>query len=260
MHLDLRRRGRHLPAVSRSLVLPPFVPPAAPRLVAAPPVGPSWLHEPKLDGWRCELAKAGPRVALYTRSGYDLSPRAKHFAARAAAIPVHRCLLDGELVAVAGDGMPDFLALPAALRGLGAELLYFAFDILVLEGRDLTRLPTELRKQYLTEVVANPISPGSQLWRPSPTALPFSPCASEWVLKASSRNAKTCRTGRGHGVDGPRSGATAGALRTVSAGSCSRRPELRTLLPATDLRLGTCSEPRGIELASFGSLDDRRGY
>ena len=132
------------------LNLPAFVVPAAPRLVAAPPVGPQWLHEPKLDGWRCELAKAGATIALYSRNGIDLSPRARDFAARiAAAIPELRVLLDGELVALGPDGRADFHALPHALSSGSALMRYFAFDILARGGHDLRRLPLEERRAQL---------------------------------------------------------------------------------------------------------------
>ncbi len=139
--------------MSPTLTLPRFVVPAAPRLAASPPAGPEWLHEPKLDGWRVELAKAGVQVALYTRQGHDLSGRAMRLVVLAASLPVRRVLLDGELVAVGADGRPDFLALPTALSRVG-ELRFYAFDILHLEGKDLRALPLEERRRHLAEVIA----------------------------------------------------------------------------------------------------------
>ena len=118
--------------MSRTLSIPAFVVPATPRLVAAPPAGPAWMHEPKLDGWRCELAKSGSAIALYTRRGYDLASRARAFTQCAAAeIPEPRLLLDGELVAVGDDSRADFHAIATALRQQSpAHLFYFAFDVL----------------------------------------------------------------------------------------------------------------------------------
>ena len=126
-----------------------------PRLVASPPAGPDWLHEPKLDGWRCELAKTGAQIALYSRHGHNIADRAKRLVERAAALLVRRVLLDGELVAVDADGRPDFLALPSALSRVVGALRYFAFDILYLEGKDLRELPLEERQRRLAEVIAD---------------------------------------------------------------------------------------------------------
>jgi bifunctional non-homologous end joining protein LigD len=124
-------------------------------LVASPPAGPDWVHEPKLDGWRCELARAGAQVALYTRNGHDLSGRAMRLTVLAASLPIRRVLLDGELIAVGADGRPDFLAIHGALSRVVGELRYFAFDILYLEGKDLRALPLEERQRHLAEVIAD---------------------------------------------------------------------------------------------------------
>ena len=126
------------PSVPRTLTLPKFVIPAAPRLVTVPPTGALWTHEPKLDGWRCQLAKAGPTIALYTRHGHDLASRARAFVQRAAAeIPEPRVLLDGELVALGDDGRAEFHALRRELRRSPERLFYFAFDILFRDALDL---------------------------------------------------------------------------------------------------------------------------
>ena len=150
-----RAGAASLSGVTRTLMLPRFVEPAAARLVASPPAGPDWLHEPKLDGWRCELAKTGAQIALYTRHGHNIADRAKRLVELAAALPVRRVLLDGELVAVDAHGRPDFLALPSALSRVVGALRYFAFDILYLEGKDLRELPLEERQRRLAEVIAD---------------------------------------------------------------------------------------------------------
>jgi bifunctional non-homologous end joining protein LigD len=150
-----RRLASHAAFEFRYSTIAAFVVPAAPRLVVSPPSGPEWLHEPKLDGWRIELAKAGANVAFYSRHGHDLSDRAKRLAISAAALPFDRVLLDGELVALGADGRPDFLALAGAL-GRGVDVLrYFAFDLLHLDGRNLRELPLKERQRRLAEVIAD---------------------------------------------------------------------------------------------------------
>ena len=67
---ELREGSAHLVAnVRRALSSSGLVVPAAPRSVASPPAGPDWLHEPKLDGWRCALAKGD--ALLGVRAGSD---------------------------------------------------------------------------------------------------------------------------------------------------------------------------------------------
>ena len=143
------KRGRRA-----ALTLPAFVTPATPRLVASPLIGPAWSHEPKMDGWRVELAKAGDQVALYSRTGFDLAPQARAFAARAAAdIPEPRLLLDGELVAIGADNRIDFRGLAHALSTGSSPIFFFAFDILERGPRDLRRLPLKERRQQLYAVL-----------------------------------------------------------------------------------------------------------
>ena len=148
------------PSVPRTLSLPKFVIPAAPRLVTVPPIGALWSHEPKLDGWRCQLAKAGPAIALYTRHGHDLASRARAFVQRAAAeIREPRVLLDGEMVALGDDGRTDFNAVRYQLRRSPERLFYFAFDILFCGALDLRSLALERRREYLQSVLGEAGAP-----------------------------------------------------------------------------------------------------
>jgi ATP-dependent DNA ligase len=48
-----------------------FIPLSVPTSAKAPPIGPAWTHQPKLDGYRCQVIKEGRRVALYSRNGND---------------------------------------------------------------------------------------------------------------------------------------------------------------------------------------------
>ncbi len=153
--------------------------PAAPRLVTVPPSGALWTHEPKLDGWRVQLAKAGPAIALYTRHGHDLASRARAFVQRAAAeITEARLLLDGELVAIGDDGRPDFNAVRHELRRSPERLFYFAFDILFRGTHDLRSLSLEKRRKHLHAVLSEAGAPWLASvavvpddWRPLPASL-----------------------------------------------------------------------------------------
>jgi hypothetical protein len=122
-------------------------------LVTVPPTGALWTHEPKLDGWRVQLAKAGPAIALYTRHGHDLASRARAFVQRAAAeIPEPRVLLDGELVALGDDGRADFHAVRRApLSGFWVALAGSLRATMAdgMSGQTGTRRATLLKKLHV---------------------------------------------------------------------------------------------------------------
>lgn len=126
-----------------------------PVLVSEPPIGAGWLHEIKQDGWRMiadlDRARAMP-VALWSRNGIDWATRFARIAAAVAALPVQRCVLDGEAVLLRPDGRSDFLGLRGRMEA--AELV--AFDLLVLETRDLRGEPLEARQAALAELLAVP--------------------------------------------------------------------------------------------------------
>lgn len=57
-----------------------------------------WLHQPKLDGWRCQAVKVGKTVTLYSRHGHDITKRFPTVAAAVAKLGARSLTLDGERV------------------------------------------------------------------------------------------------------------------------------------------------------------------
>jgi bifunctional non-homologous end joining protein LigD len=127
--------------VSRSK-LPAYRPQLA-LLVKVAPEGDEWLHEPKLDGYRIGIAVEDARVTLMSRRGNEWTESFPAVVAGAKKLPVKSALFDGELAAVLPDGRTSMHALG------GAPIAYFAFDIIHLDGEDLTALPLLERKQHL---------------------------------------------------------------------------------------------------------------
>lgn len=123
-----------------------FVIPAIPQARPALPVGDRWIHEPKLDGWRLQAHKFGSRVVLFTRSGIDCSLRFPTVVGAVASLPASSAVLDGELVVVGPDGLPDFRAMH---RGQAGGLQFFAFDLLHLDGTDCREEPAGNRRVLL---------------------------------------------------------------------------------------------------------------
>jgi bifunctional non-homologous end joining protein LigD len=135
-----------VPAFSR------FIPPCQPTPRIAPPRGPGWQHEIKFDGWRIQLHKAGANVRLLSRHGHDLTSGFPAIASALAALPADTAILDGELVAMNGEGLPDFRALHR--RSAGAPLAVWLFDLLELDGRDARPCPLCERRQQLEDQLA----------------------------------------------------------------------------------------------------------
>ena len=140
---------------ARKAVLPDFVEPTLATLMAKPPAGGEWLHEIKFDGYRLQARIQAGRVKLLTRSGLDWTKKfGKEIVAALKALPVGSALIDGELVVEAGSGASDFSALQADLsEGRGDRFVYYAFDLLHLDGYDLTRLALSERKAVLGPMI-----------------------------------------------------------------------------------------------------------
>ncbi|MGH7553915.1 MAG: DNA polymerase ligase N-terminal domain-containing protein, partial [Longimicrobiales bacterium] len=128
-------------------------------LVGDVPSGDDWLHEIKFDGYRlfCHVAKGAAR--LITRNGKDWTDRFSGIAEAALTLPCEQALLDGEAVVMDEHGITRFQALQNALgRKRGAQVFYYAFDLLYLDGYDLTHAPLRTRKEVLAGLLA-PLPP-----------------------------------------------------------------------------------------------------
>ncbi len=134
---------------AEALSPPPFQPVQLATLVDTVPAGDRWLHEMKYDGYRTLIAIGGGEGRAYTRSGLDWSDRFAGLIAEAAALDCRSALIDGEAVVVDEQGKSSFQALQAALKGDPSAVIYYAFDLLSLDGEDLTGLPLTTRKAKL---------------------------------------------------------------------------------------------------------------
>lgn len=122
-------------------------------LVDAAPEGAEWLHEQKFDGYRMLADKRGDEVRLLSRRFKDWTPQFQSVADAIAKLPCDRAVLDGEVCVVMPDGRTSFQALQNALSGERAPLVYFAFDLLELDGEHVMALPLEERKAKLAELI-----------------------------------------------------------------------------------------------------------
>ena len=134
--------------------LPDFVPPSLALLRDEPPSGEGWVHEIKFDGYRMQARLDRGKVRLLTRKGLDWTERFPNVAAAVAALPVRAALIDGEIVVEDGRGVASFTALQTALKENAQDaFVYYVFDLLHLDGRDLSGLPLTERKAALERLV-----------------------------------------------------------------------------------------------------------
>jgi bifunctional non-homologous end joining protein LigD len=153
-----RRPGRPRPGALPGAVraaMPERVPPQLASPVAEPASGSDWLHEIKFDGYRTAAHVSDGEVRLVTRSGLDWTRRYGALADAFAALPCRAALLDGEIVVPDPQGVSRFAMLQDALsRGGGHELVFYAFDLLHLDGWDVTAAPLSRRKALLAGLLA----------------------------------------------------------------------------------------------------------
>ncbi|SIQ45564.1 DNA ligase D [Bosea sp. TND4EK4] len=142
---------------ARKAAMPDFVEPMLASLVAAAPTGDRWLHEIKFDGYRLQARIEAGRVKLLTRSGLDWTKKfGKAVVTALQQLPPGTAIIDGELVVETDAGASDFSALQADLsEGRSDRFAFYVFDLLYLDGYDLTALPLAKRKSLLEPLVAN---------------------------------------------------------------------------------------------------------
>jgi bifunctional non-homologous end joining protein LigD len=157
----LRRRliaGGAVPRSVRAQDVDPML-----ATIAAPFSRDGWIFELKYDGFRMIAGTEAGAVHLRFRSGGDATARFPEVVAAVAALGLEGLVLDGEVVALDGEGRPDFQRMQkrfmlrrvpdvaAAARVLPCTL--FAFDLLAVDGLDLRPAPLEGRKEALRAVL-----------------------------------------------------------------------------------------------------------
>src|SRR6476469_1700246 len=159
-----KKGGRGKKSVAKAP--PAFEEPQLATLVDEVPTGNAWIHEYKYDGYRLLLSVGDGVATAWTRNGKDWSDKFKALVKAAAKLPPG-CLLDGEAAALGDDGKPSFQLLQATLKeSKGANLVFYAFDLLIDRGEDirkLTNIERKARLAALLEGVSQPIIYGDHV-------------------------------------------------------------------------------------------------
>lgn len=138
--------------------MPLRVEPCLALLVPRPPIGPESAYEVKWDGYRLAIHVDQVRTKVLTRGGHDWTSRFQHLAEAATQLGHETMILDGEGVVLDAEGKSDFGMLQKALGGRGGrrfanEAIFYAFDILYLDGHDLRSMPLSERRALLKQVI-----------------------------------------------------------------------------------------------------------
>ena len=121
----------------------------AAQVVDALPEGDDWLYEVKFDGYRALIVKNGERIQIRSRNDKDLTAAYPGVAAAARKLQAQQATVDGEVVAVDAAGRPSFQALQHRSAHPKHTVVFYAFDLLHLDGRDLAGEPLDVRRRAL---------------------------------------------------------------------------------------------------------------
>ncbi|MFL6546626.1 MAG: non-homologous end-joining DNA ligase [Candidatus Udaeobacter sp.] len=141
---------------ARKAKLPEFIAPQLATLVKAPPPGDEWLHELKFDGYRmlCRIERGKAR--FWSRNGKEWTAKFPGVAAAMKELTVTSAMLDGEIVVIDAQGRSSFQKLQRAMaHGAEVRFVYQVFDLLYVDGFNITRVPLKDRKALLKNLCGN---------------------------------------------------------------------------------------------------------
>jgi bifunctional non-homologous end joining protein LigD len=149
---------------------PVFVTPMAAQVVKRLPEGDEWIYELKFDGYRALILKDHDRVEIRSRKNKILTKMYPRVAAAGLKLNADQAFVDGEIVALDLQGRPSFQALQRRGSHPDNQIVFYAFDLLYLDGKDRTDEPLLKRRARLLKVLG-----GSELLLSK--ELPGSPAA-----------------------------------------------------------------------------------
>ena len=134
---------------ARKAAMPGFIPPQLATLESKAPNGDQWLHELKFDGYRMLCHLNGAQVRFWSRNEKDWTHKFPRLAKAIKEFPATKAILDGEVVAVDAKGRASFQKLQQAMKSGDAGFVFHIFDLVYIDGVNLTRTPLLERKKLL---------------------------------------------------------------------------------------------------------------
>ncbi|WP_040262445.1 DNA ligase D [Pseudomonas massiliensis] len=146
-----KKRGALEGAVAAPL--PETLTPELATLVESAPAG-EWTYEIKFDGYRILARIDQGEVRLFTRNGHDWTARLPRQAQALKALGLESAWLDGEVIVNNDEGVPAFQSLQNAFESDQAQaIVYYLFDLVYLNGMDLSQAPLEQRRAALDKLL-----------------------------------------------------------------------------------------------------------
>jgi bifunctional non-homologous end joining protein LigD len=134
--------------------LPDFVAPMQASSVKEPFDSPDWIFETKLDGYRAvAVIDATGKARLWSRNQLPLEPKFPTVAAAVDQLKLRSTILDGEIVALDEEGIPRFQLLQQWQKRPTAPVVFYLFDLLWHDGRDITGKTVLQRRDRLRQII-----------------------------------------------------------------------------------------------------------
>src|SRR3984957_13195780 len=131
-----------------------FIEPMKAKLVGSMPSGGGWLYEIKFDGYRALALRGGSETRILSRNQKDLGGKFPEVKDSITALDVQDAIIDGEIVALDEKERSSFQLLQGIDMGQEKPpIVYYAFDLLRLNGNDLQALPINERKAKLEKLL-----------------------------------------------------------------------------------------------------------
>jgi len=130
--------------------------PVTTTLVKEPPSGDEWLHELKFDGYRMLCRVERGRVTVWSRNRKDWTEKFQNVVEAVKSLKATSAMLDGEIVIVDAQGRSSFQKLQRAMgKTTTTGFAYEVFDLIYLDGFNLTNTPLKHRKELLKHLVGS---------------------------------------------------------------------------------------------------------
>jgi hypothetical protein len=119
---------------------------------------PDWIFETKLDGYRAiAVIDSAGRARIWSRNHLPLEQKFPTIQKAADKLNLRSTILDGEIVALDEYGIPRFQLLQQWQKRPTAPVVFYLFDLLWSDGRDITRKTVIQRRERLEQIVV-PVS------------------------------------------------------------------------------------------------------
>src|SRR4051812_43388591 len=143
----------HSCSAARAVRMPALIKPMLATLVDEPFSDADWIFETKWDGFRAVCFLKNGKVRFVSRNQIDMTPQYPELASIAKQVRAKEAILDGEICALDPQGIPRFQMLQRKGATKRPPIVYFVFDLLYVDGYDLTACTVVERKARLAEII-----------------------------------------------------------------------------------------------------------